>query len=428
MSEVGPLSKHSRREALGLFALAAVSGCGEFASIAGPRSPQAAAPNADPVVVAALGSGARSCDESVSWIGAGGDVVMHRELQRAALTDPRGFGAAWHEVADMMSWPDLTVLNVEGTMAPGIDWRGRAWPTREPDGFEGRIYTGYPRFNVHPSLARDLARDGVDLVSTANNHAWDRGPEGVAKTLASLETAGLAAVGTRPERLRKDTPWSVVTQVGAFRVGWVACTRQINGVADAGGTVLRCGERGRWVRNDVRRLRARDDVDAIGVLPHWGVEYDPTPGPEARAQARAWIEAGADFVLGSHPHVLQPWEHIEAADGRHALVVYSMGNFVSHQRELPRRSSAFVWLALQPDGPRAALAGFGYVPLVVKARDGSFSVEPVVAGESPGTWAHVTEAWGAAFALPPVRPELADCGARWWESPSLRARDDAEFK
>jgi poly-gamma-glutamate capsule biosynthesis protein CapA/YwtB (metallophosphatase superfamily) len=75
------------------------------------------------------------------------------------------------------------------------------------------------------------------------------------------------------------------------------------------------------------------------VTPHWGKEYRRRADRAQRKLAARLAEAGATAVIGSHPHVLQPGRRSWHADGRETLVVYSLGNFASHQPELPRRSS-----------------------------------------------------------------------------------------
>src|SRR5690606_33385277 len=122
-------------------------------------------------------------------------------------------------------------------------------------------------------------------------------------------------------------------------------TKNTNRVPDDFNQVLRCGD-GSTVEQTIAQLRAtgryakrEPKVDAVIVTPHWGKEYTHEVGDKERELARKWIEAGALAVIGSHPHVVQPWERIVAEDGREGLVLYSLGNFASHQPELPRRSS-----------------------------------------------------------------------------------------
>ncbi|MCA9682992.1 MAG: CapA family protein, partial [Myxococcales bacterium] len=183
-----------------------------------------------------------------------GDLLLHHELQKQAYAAPTDQGAAviWDAIADLLAAPDFTYLNLEGPIAPGLD---RDFLEVEDPGrtYDRVVYTGYPRFNYHPSVAVDLARAGVDLVSTANNHALDRGPVGVDRTIAALHKAKLEFVGTReqggPER------WYTITEVEGLKIGWIACTKHTNQIADDFEQVLRCGN-GSVVAKTIERLRA----------------------------------------------------------------------------------------------------------------------------------------------------------------------------
>jgi poly-gamma-glutamate synthesis protein (capsule biosynthesis protein) len=117
----------------------------------------------------------------------------------------------------------------------------------------------------------------------------------------------------------------------------------------------------------VRELAARDDIDAVLVVPHGGDEYSHVPATRQRRLAGLVLDAGALAVLGNHPHVVQPWEKRVTPDGRETFVLYSIGNFVSAQEELPRRASLIVQLVLVrgSDG-KTTIAGVRYVPMIMQ--------------------------------------------------------------
>jgi hypothetical protein len=117
------------------------------------------------------------------------------------------------------------------------------------------------------------------------------------------------------------------------------------------------------VLDEIRRLAARPDVDAVILTPHWGNEYQQQPDVSQRRLAHEAIDAGATAIIGAHPHVLQPWEQYAAADGHEGLIVYSSGNFISSQLRTEQRSGLISLLELTrgADG-RARLTAAGYVP------------------------------------------------------------------
>jgi Bacterial capsule synthesis protein PGA_cap len=299
----------------------------------------------------------------VVTIAAIGDVLMHHELQKQAYAAPEHFRALWSGVADLIARADLSYANLEVPIATGITKDGEA---ADPGlRFDNAVYTGYPFFNANPVLAEDLATTGIDVVSTANNHALDRGSLGIDRSLAALDRAKIAHAGTR----RKGTkdPWHAITTAKGIRIAWLACTLHTNFGKDDHDQVLHCFKQTKELLASVRALAGSDEVDAVIVTPHWGKEYDPVPQEKQRELAGALVEAGATAVLGAHPHVLQPWEKQRAADGREAFVLYSLGNFAHHQRSLPRRSSIVLYLGLRKDASgKVTVVGARYLPIDVR--------------------------------------------------------------
>lgn len=308
-----------------------------------------------------------ACDPEVDpaavvTIAAIGDVLMHHELQKQAYASPDGFAALWTGVADLLGKTDLSYANLEVPIATGLTKDG---PATDPGlRFDNAVYTGYPFFNAHPSLAKALASTGIDVVSTANNHALDRGSDGLVKTLDALDDAKIAHTGTRRAA---GEPWHAITESKGLRIAWLACTLHTNFGKDDKGQVLHCFKQTKAVLGEVEALAGRDDVDAVIVTPHWGKEYDPVPQDKQRDLARKLVDAGATAVIGAHPHVLQPWEKLAAPGGREAFVHYSLGNFAHHQRSLERRSSIVLVLGLHArPGAKASVVGARYVPIHVR--------------------------------------------------------------
>lgn len=303
-------------------------------------------------------------------VAAVGDVLLHRELQKQAYRARRevGFTDLWADVVPLLRDADLAYANLEGPTAPGIDEEGKR--RRDPGRrYDGRVYTEYVQFNYHPSLAADLARSGIDVVSTANNHSLDRHAIGVDLTLDVLDAAGLAHAGTR--RAGTQDPLYTLVEQDGFRLAWLACTMHTNYMEDTGDQVQGCfDDEGQALIEEVSRLADRADVDAVIVTPHFGQEYVHEPEDRQRQMAHALLEAGATAVIGSHPHVLQPWERYVTRDGRQTVALYSLGNFVSKMRTLPRRATVVLYLGLvrSPQG-EVRVDGVGYVPLHMH-RDG----------------------------------------------------------
>lgn len=294
-------------------------------------------------------------------IAAVGDVLLHGPLQKQAYASDGRFRSLWSSVEDVLGAADVTYANLEGPTAPGVNGSGQAVTDPGPT-FDGVVYSSYPMFNYHPSLIDDLRTSGVDVVSTANNHSLDRRALGIDRTVDELRARGLAFTGTR----KRNETWQryVLTEHKGFRLAWLACTFSTNGVSDSADQVTSCYAERQELLSLVTELSGRNDVDAVIVTPHWGEEYSANPASQEIKLAHDFLDAGATAVLGSHPHVLQPWQKYVTRDGRETVVIYSLGNFVSNQSQLARRSTLAMRLGLtrRSDGS-VVVNGVRYVPL-----------------------------------------------------------------
>lgn len=312
-------------------------------------------------------------------VAAVGDVLLHGALQRQAAQSPDGFTSLWREVAPRLAQADVAYANLEGPVAQGLVAGGREVPDPGPV-YDARVYTTYPLFNYPPRLLADLVATGIDVVSTANNHALDRGSLGVDRTMAALQAQGMPFTGTRPADGTGE--WFTLTPVRGVQLAWVACSFSTNGIPDRHGQVLDCHRQREVLLDLVRTLHARADIAAVLVTPHWGVEYAAQPHAQDTQLGRDLIEAGAVAVLGAHPHVPQPWEVVRTADGRQGLLVHSLGNFVSGQfHRVPTRASVLAELDLEvrPDG-KAIWSQARYVPLEMKRTARGLEVVPIADG------------------------------------------------
>lgn len=237
-----------------------------------------------------------------------GDIMMHQDVKAAASA--LGFEALWAEVSPRLKAADVAFGNLETPIAP-------------ESGRPGRPFI----FNAPAELPQALRGAGWTLLSTANNHAFDQGPVGVKETLARLDAAGLRHAGSGTDAASAAAP--LVLERNGLRLGLLAFTDIFN--ADLNGAADRPTVQAFDPEEAAEAVRAlRPSVDVLVVSVHWGNEYQRTPSPRQRTGAEALVSAGADLILGHHPHVLQPVAWVEAG-GRRGLVAYSLGNFISNQ-------------------------------------------------------------------------------------------------
>jgi poly-gamma-glutamate synthesis protein (capsule biosynthesis protein) len=184
-------------------------------------------------------------------------------------------------------------------------------------------------FRAMPDYASALK--GFDVLSVANNHSLDCGPAGLTDTIANLSLQGIQPVGTAAGE-------PVVIEKKGIKIAFLAFS-DFNEPGDDG---VMHYDRERLGRN-ITAVRRRADV--VVVMAHWGVEGSSEPTPRQRAEAKELAMAGADLILGSHPHVLQPVERLGKC-----VVAYSMGNFVFDAVKAKERETAIFSFEIRARG------------------------------------------------------------------------------
>src|SRR5262245_6585694 len=237
-----------------------------------------------------------------------GDTLLGGEAQ--PLLDEHGHDYPLRRIQHLWADADLVVANHEGPMTR------RTNPSDKLDTGRRRYW-----YRADPESARTLAASGIGVVSLANNHVTDFGPEALADTLLALDDAGIKHCGAGPDARAARRP--VVVEVGGMRVGFLSLMQryqmyleeQLYATPHHPGPALLRPTR---LAKDIGRLR--DDVDICVVLPHWGRNYRPLTDLQQRL-AEQIVAAGADLVVGHHPHVPHPVVTVGGVP-----VLYSLGN------------------------------------------------------------------------------------------------------
>jgi poly-gamma-glutamate synthesis protein (capsule biosynthesis protein) len=208
------------------------------------------------------------------------------------------------------------------------------------------IERGQRSVRLETLAALALARAGFDIVSTANNHAWDGGQPAAEETMRQLTRAGVRFVGSGFGRDMAEQP--VILERRGWRVAFFAVTRAWNPAPyafykHAGADWVAWGDTA-WIYPAIRALKASGRADLIVVSVHGGKEYADEPPDYHRDLLYGLVDAGADLVLAHHPHVLQPvvWS-------RGKPIVQSLGNFVFVQTDPRTQLSAILRVAVAPN-------------------------------------------------------------------------------
>ncbi|MGB6648741.1 MAG: CapA family protein [Bacteroidota bacterium] len=230
----------------------------------------------------------------------GGDLLMAGHYEQAAGSNA---GLAFQGF-DLFHTSDVAMVNLECCVTT------RGEPVPKPY-----------NFRMRPSYLGALERAGISLVNLANNHIFDYGKEGLFDTIFYLDSAGVGHVGAGINQEEAHTP--VYFEKAGRKVGFMgyyeggeapAATASEPGVATRTISAIRA---------DVRRMKEQDGADFVILTFHWGVEKADTVEEWQRQFAHRAIRAGADLIIGHHPHLLQGIERY-----RGGVVAYSLGNFI----------------------------------------------------------------------------------------------------
>lgn len=190
-------------------------------------------------------------------------------------------------------------------------------------------FSGYPRFSSPWQIARDLQRLGVTTFVTANNHCCDQLARGITKTIYYLDSLGIAHTGIFMDTLSYKKRNPLYLRKNGFKIALLNYTYGTNGLPIPKGFVVSLIDT-TVIKRDIRQAQ-RDSATNIIAFMHWGYEYHTSPNKEQKALA-TWLHAqGADIVIGSHPHVVQPLEYVLSGQDTTGVTVYSLGNFISNQ-------------------------------------------------------------------------------------------------
>jgi poly-gamma-glutamate synthesis protein (capsule biosynthesis protein) len=250
---------------------------------------------------------------STATLSAVGDILIHDRVY-----NPAHIGNGQYDflplllpVQSYLEQADITVANQE-TMIGGAEVG----------------LSSYPSFNSPYEVGDALKESGVDVVTLANNHTLDRGEEAIESAISHWNEIGMLYTGSyvsSNDQLKIRT-----IERNGIIFSFLAYTYGTNGISvpqDKPYLVNLIDE----AKIEKEIIEAKQVSDVVVVSLHFGKEYERLPSVEQKNLARKTADAGADIIIGHHPHVLQPMEWIERADGKRSFVAYSLGNFLSGQ-------------------------------------------------------------------------------------------------
>ncbi len=283
-------------------------------------------------------------------VAAGGDVMGDRGVGN--YIDKYGGESVFEFVKPYLAPADVSFINLEGSIS------NLGSPAA------GKEYT----FEARTALTAGLVWAGIDVVSLANNHARDYGSSALLDCIARLDAAGVGHAGAGADSTAAAAPAILETPAGTVAVLAASeITPYFAATASLPGTNVTSSPNERLI---AQVAAAAEEADFVIVSLHWGTEYDATADSSQRSLAHKLIDAGADLILGHHPHVIQGLEIYK--DG---LIAYSLGDFIFDHYSRATGEAFVLQVTLSKEGPPSGII----VPIYLHDTQG---VPKVVSGSA----------------------------------------------
>lgn len=293
-----------------------------------------------------------------------GDNLMHLSVVNSGLQadGSRNYDFMFEPIKDYLALADIKITNQETIL--GGNQLG---------------FSAYPRFNSPTEVGDGIANAGFNVVLHATNHAADKGIEGINNCIDFWEKyPEIVMTGIFKEIDEPNQDIGLLTIDGVtFAILNYTYSPNLSTLPKwlQGHLAMLCDWNKKTGKIDFKTIHpdvltdiaaAKEVADVVIVCPHWGNEYTFIPTVYQKAFAKQMTEAGADLILGTHPHVIQPIEWIEAENGNRALCYYSLGNYVSTQDKAKTMLEAMAWVTFETDGETVEIleAETGAIPMV----------------------------------------------------------------
>ncbi|NLJ96955.1 MAG: hypothetical protein GX321_07340 [Clostridiales bacterium] len=282
-----------------------------------------------------------------------GDNLIHIEVVESGKQEDGSYNYdhLYDEIRDDIAAADIAIVNQE-TILGGKDLR----------------YSGYPAFNSPTEIGEALVEAGFDVILHATNHTLDKGLKGVNNTFDFWDRyQDIKVLGINKTARDRDTV--PIVEKNGIKIAMLNYTYGLNGykVPDGMPYLVNMLSK-KQMEEDIKK--AQDEADFIIVFPHWGTEYVYEPTKSQRDLVDFYYQLGVDLVIGTHPHVIQLVEWITSDSGHNMLVYYSLGNFLSYQKEAPRMLGGIAHLTITKDDSDTYISQAGVTPIVTHYEHG----------------------------------------------------------
>lgn len=257
---------------------------------------------------------------SVNFLSVGDNLIhdgIYEQAKKRAGGNGYDFSYCYKNIASDVAAADIATINQETIIS------------------ESNQPSGYPLFNSPHEVGDEIAKIGFDVIAMANNHMLDKGAKGLTEAIDYWDSVD-GVVRTGAYKNEEDLNRVEYIESNGMKIGLIGVTQYTNGLSLPSGSELKIIYSSDEDIIERKIKAAKESCDMVLVNIHWGNEYQTTPTQEQKNLATKMANWGADVIIGHHPHVIQPVEFIEKADGTRTLVAYSLGNFISQQNRPAR--------------------------------------------------------------------------------------------
>lgn len=282
-----------------------------------------------------------------------GDNLIHIEVVKSGKQKDGtyNYDHLYDNLASVIQEADIAVVNQE-TILGGDDF----------------AYSGYPSFNSPYEIGEALVRAGFDVITHATNHTMDMGYKAVKNTFDFWSGyPEITVLGINESKKQQET--IPIVEKNGIKLAMLNYTYGLNGykMPEDKPYLVNLLKKEQMER-DIRK--AKELADFVIVFPHWGTEYVYEATAMQKDLTSFYYDLGVDLVIGTHPHVLEPVEWIEKESGHRMLVYYSLGNFMSYQKEAPRMLGGMATVTITKDGTGTYISDAAITPLVTHYENG----------------------------------------------------------
>ncbi len=294
-----------------------------------------------------------------------GDNLIHNSTYWSMELPEGGydFTSIYTEIAQTVEHYDIACINQETALVA-----------------DRALIDNYPSFGTPQEVGDALAGAGFDVITQATNHCFDKGETGILDSVNFWREnyPEITLLGIHDSQEDADT--IRVVEKNGIRIAMLNYTYGMNAGAPQNAYMIDRFDTYDNVAADI--AAAKEQSDFVIVFAHWGEEDQTSPNEYQRTWAQFMADAGADLIIGSHPHILQPLETVTAEDGRTVPVFYSLGNFFSHQLSVTGMLGGMASVTIEKDADGTHLVSYDLTPtmnvIIRRESDGWFDYRPML--------------------------------------------------